>query len=143
MSLSQEDRLRIVTEAKTWLNTPWHHQAAVKRAGVDCAMFIRAVFVSCGLVPAFKVEPYPQQWALHHNDEWFLETLKTYGRVTVDTLPGNVIVWKFGRCYSHGGIIVEWPIIIHAYQPVKSVVYEDMSCSPLRLRSHKFCEVGT
>ncbi len=29
--------------------------------------------------------------------------------------PGDIVLWKFGRCFSHGAIIVEWPTIIHAY----------------------------
>jgi hypothetical protein len=26
-------------------------------------------------------------------------------------------VFRFGRTYSHGAIVVEWPIVIHAYIP--------------------------
>lgn len=29
-------RDEIVDEARTWLGTPWHHQARVKHVGVDC-----------------------------------------------------------------------------------------------------------
>ncbi len=30
-------------------------------------------------------------------------------------LPGDVVLWRFGRCYSHGAIVIEWPTVIHAY----------------------------
>lgn len=132
----------IVSETKTWLGTPWHHAARVKGAGVDCAMLIREVFVQVGLSPAFATWIYPEQWALHRGEEQFLQTLERFGRQTTETLPGNVIVFKFGRCYSHGGIIIEWPLIIHAFKPVRAVVYEDMSCSALRFRPHRFYEVN-
>ncbi len=30
-------------------------------------------------------------------------------------LPGDIALWRFGRCFSHGAIVVDWPIVIHAY----------------------------
>ena len=30
-------------------------------------------------------------------------------------LPGDVILYQWGRCMSHGAIVVEWPLLIHAY----------------------------
>ena len=30
-------------------------------------------------------------------------------------LPGDVIVYRYGRCVSHGALVVAWPQIIHAY----------------------------
>lgn len=35
----------IVTEAETWLNTPWQHQGNIKGRAVDCANFIAACVV--------------------------------------------------------------------------------------------------
>ena len=42
MRLSHELRLAIVSEAQSWVDakTPFHHRAAVKGAGVDCACII-------------------------------------------------------------------------------------------------------
>jgi cell wall-associated NlpC family hydrolase len=30
-------------------------------------------------------------------------------------LPADIALWRFGRCFSHGAIVVDWPIVIHAY----------------------------
>ncbi|HYL49488.1 MAG TPA: hypothetical protein VET84_09005 [Stellaceae bacterium] len=30
-------------------------------------------------------------------------------------LPGDIALWRFGRCFSHGAIVIEWPVVIHAY----------------------------
>ena len=30
-------------------------------------------------------------------------------------LPGDIALWRFGRCFSHGAIVVDWPVVIHAY----------------------------
>jgi NlpC/P60 family putative phage cell wall peptidase len=36
-------RGEVIAEARTWLGTPWHHQASVKGAGCDCIGFVRGV----------------------------------------------------------------------------------------------------
>ena len=46
--------------------------------------------------------------------------------------PGDMAVWKIGRAYAHGAIVVGWPLVIHAYQPEGRVVESDISLpSPL------------
>ena len=34
---------------------------------------------------------------------------------TRPVLPADIVLWRFGRCFSHGAIVVDWPIVIHAY----------------------------
>jgi cell wall-associated NlpC family hydrolase len=29
--------------------------------------------------------------------------------------PGDVALFRFGRCFSHGAIVVDWPVVIHAW----------------------------
>ncbi len=41
--MSPFTRAALLTEARTWIGTPWHHQAAVKGAGCDCIGFVRGV----------------------------------------------------------------------------------------------------
>lgn len=40
--------------------------------------------------------------------------------------PGDIAVWRFGRAFSHGAIVTEWPWIVHACL-VDSVRIEDVS----------------
>jgi cell wall-associated NlpC family hydrolase len=120
-------RQKVVDEAKTWLRTPWMHEARIKGAGVDCAMFIKEVFVSVGLVPQFDVGSYPTDWMLHRSEERFLFWLDQYGTPIESPLPGDVAVWRHGRTYSHGAIVLDWPLVIHAYRPERSVVLSDVS----------------
>ena len=39
-------REAVVTEAKTWIGTPFHHAARIKGAGVDCLMLLSRVSLS-------------------------------------------------------------------------------------------------
>jgi cell wall-associated NlpC family hydrolase len=118
-----------VAEAKTWVGTPWHHQADVKGAGIDCAMLIIRCFVDAGVVPAFDPRPYSKTWFLHRGEEKFLNIIRDCGgkEIAGPPEPGDLAMWKVGRLFAHGGIVVEWPIVIHAFAQACMVVYQDVS----------------
>lgn len=126
----REIRSVIVEEARTWLRTPWHHRARVKGAGVDCANILCAVYHAAGLVPEIKLPPYPIDWHLHQNEPTFLHHLLHYARPVADGLPGDIAMFKYGRHAAHGSIVVEWPVVIHAYRDERMVVLTNVSRSP-------------
>jgi len=117
----------IVNEVRTWLGTPYHHQARVKGAGVDCAMLLCEVFESCGMIPHIDPRPYPADWHLHQSEEKYLGWIKQYADPVPDgeePLPGDIVLYTFGRTVSHAGIVIDWPIIIHAYRGQGCVMAE-------------------
>ena len=131
-------RAAVVAEAKTWLKTKWMHHSCVKGAGVDCAHFLKAVFVNCGLISDFDLGPYPSDWMLNQSEERFLAQIKEHMVPTDAPLPGDVAVWKFFRCYSHGGIVIDWPTVIHAYARERCVTWGDASKYELAHRAPLF-----
>lgn len=123
--IDQEERDRFVNAAKSWLGTPYHHRAQVKGAGVDCATLIAACAYEAGLCPKLELPFYTFQWNVNQSDEAYLNVVRQYmHEVPTHTGPGDIVVWKFGKTFSHGAIIVQWPIIIHALVNDK-VTYED------------------
>ena len=130
-----EERAAVVREALSWLGTPWHHRARVKGAGVDCGQFLAAVFIHVGLVAPFPIAEYPQDWNLHRDAERFLETVQTSARrVLPPARPGDLVLFQYGRCISHGGIVVKWPGIVHAWRDA-GVVLDDVTINEeLRIR---------
>ena len=110
-------RQAVVNEAKTWLGTDYHHQGRLKGVGVDCAMILAEVFESVGMIPHISPEEenYPPDWHFHRSEERYLNWITDYAKETEIPLPGDVVLFQFGRCISHGGIVVEWPTIIHSY----------------------------
>ena len=49
-------------------------------------------------------------------------------------LHGDIAVWKIGRAYSHGAIVLLWPCIIHAAAaPVSACVLDNARGSALNL----------
>lgn len=125
----------VVQEANKWLRTPYHHQADVLGAGVDCAMLLIRVYHACGLIPDIDPRPYAPDWHLHRSEEVYLNSILKYADPVQEPLPGDIAAFKFGRCVSHCGIVVEWPVIIHAFRDERKVVYTDVSRSS-RLQEH-------
>jgi cell wall-associated NlpC family hydrolase len=111
-----DERKRVVEVAHQWLKTPYHHAARIKGVGCDCLTLLAEVFTEAELVPRIDVPYYPKDWHLHRDAERYLDGLLGYTReIEGPPLPGDVVLWKFGRCYSHGAIVVKWPVVIHAY----------------------------
>ncbi|STZ77340.1 NlpC/P60 family protein [Bergeriella denitrificans] len=133
-------REQIAAEAASWLGTPYHHQAMVKGAGVDCAMILVAVYGKFGLLPPdFDPRPYPQDWHLHRDAERYLGYLMQFGReITESELQkGDVAVWKFGRAFSHGGICLDGTGLIHSYIG-RGVVLDDRYQAELAHREVRY-----
>lgn len=108
-------RAAVVAEARTWLGTPYHHQGRIKGQGVDCAMLLLEVYHACGLVPYVDPRPYPPDWHLHRGQERYLEHVLQHAHAVDQPRPGDIALYQFGRCVSHGAIVAEWPQIIHSY----------------------------
>ncbi len=118
--LSADQRQQVLNAAHAWLRTPYHHQAAVKGAGADCAMFPLAVYKECGLIPAdYQAPGYSSQWHLHRSEELYLIEVEKLAveKLTSDIQPADFVIFKFGRTFSHGAIVVKWPLVIHSYIP--------------------------
>lgn len=118
-------RAAILAEAETWLLTPWHHKARVKGGGVDCGQYIIASYIGAKLVAHFETGDYPADWMLHRSEERYLGWVEKYLDPVDAPLPGDVVAWKYGHCFSHGAIVVEWPRILHAYRREGAVVWGD------------------
>jgi cell wall-associated NlpC family hydrolase len=122
-------RAAVVQEAMGWLRTPYHHQGNVKGAGVDCAFLLIRVYHAVGLIPDIDPRPYPMDWHLHRGEERYLRWVEEYARPVDEPQPGDIVLYQFGRCVSHGAIVVEWPTILHAYVG-EGCVLSDASNTP-------------
>ena len=133
-TLTDLQRSTIVAEALTWLRTPWHHGARLKGVGVDCAQILVAVYNDADIVENFYPEKYPIDWNLHKEDQRFMNYLLRYTEKTEVPLPADIAMFRYGRQPAHGAIVVQWPLIIHAYRPERMVVLTDLSTHPLMNR---------
>lgn len=130
-------RERVIAEAHSWLRTPYHHQGRIKGVGVDCATLLCEVYHAAGVTPFIDPTPYEPDWHFHRSTERYLAWLQKFGREVTAPQPGDAAVWKFGRCFSHGAIVIGGSQIIHSYIK-QGCVLADMNQSPLQGREVKF-----
>ena len=118
------DRAAVVAEALSWIGTPYRAAQRVKGrdGGVDCLTFVVEVFGRCGFDTSYyRATPYyPQDWHLHRDDERYLAGVLEYAREIPNGAddppePGDIVLFRFGRCFAHGGIVTGWPMIVHAW----------------------------
>ena len=132
-------RLTVIEEAVGWLRTPYHHMARVKGVGADCLTLLAEVYEKAGVIPHVEVPFYPPDWNLHRDAERYLEGVMRYAREapTRDNAdppqPGDIALFKFGRCFAHGAIVLQWPRLIHAWHNA-GVVYADATQGQLARR---------
>ena len=122
--IEQEQRDAVLAEAATWIGTKHHNGARLKGVGVDCGQFPLAVYEAAGLLPHIVPDRYPPDFHLHRDREWYKEIADANGkRIEGEPKPADFVLYKIGRIYSHGAIVVKWPQIIHAYIGV-GVIYD-------------------
>ena len=56
-------RADIVLAARSWIGTPYLHQASLKGAGCDCLGLVRGVWRDCVGAEPEPVQPYSPDWA--------------------------------------------------------------------------------
>jgi NlpC/P60 family putative phage cell wall peptidase len=122
-------RAGIVAAARAWVGTPYHVCADVKGVGCDCAMLLVRVYCDLGLVAPFDPRPYSSDWHLHRSDEVYLRLLLERAHEVAAPSPGDVVLFRYGRCFSHGGIVTAAaPLtIVHAFAGAGIVLEEELS----------------
>lgn len=130
-----ELRAAVVAAARSWRRTPYHHASAVKGAGVDCAFLLIEAFSEAGVIERFTPDPYPPDWHLHRSEELYVQTIERFASEfdwrQHTPQPGDIVVWKYGRTFSHGGIVSEWPNVVHAFAPYRMVDETPVPGSPM------------
>lgn len=117
---------KIVTAARRWLGTPFHHQGRVKGVGVDCAGLVIGVACELGIMD-IDVTGYG-----HRPDDREMERLV---RAHLDEIPlaevapGDVLLLLIDGHPQHLGILTDPGSgsgagvgLIHAYAPARKVV---------------------
>ena len=118
----------IVAEAMRWLGTPYHHRAKLRGVGADCAQLVLGVYAAVGLVADFDTGEYPPDWHLHREAERYLAIIAGLaGEIEpAKAGRGDVLLFRFGRCFSHGAIVIEGMRLIHANRRDRAVVMTDL-----------------
>lgn len=112
-------RAAIVAEAKTWLGTPYRHQASAKGAGCDCLGLVRGVWRALYGAEPERLAPYTPDWAEAMGEETLYDAAC---RALVETplsekCAGDVLLFRMAPSapMKHAAILVADERIVHAY----------------------------
>jgi NlpC/P60 family putative phage cell wall peptidase len=117
----------IVVLARTWIGTPYHHQASIKGAGADCIGLIRGVYRELHGREAQAVPAYTRDWAEGSGQETLLEAARRHLVEIAPNAaaPGSVLVFRYrgATIAKHAAILATRETMIHAMEgaPVSEV----------------------
>lgn len=133
----REARVRAETmrEALTWIGTPFRNCADVKgrAGGIDCAMLAVRSLIHSGRLEPFDPRPYSPHWFMHRSEEKLLGWIESKLGPRIETPQlGDLVVWQFGRCFSHVGILINPREVMHAYAVAGCALISRLSEDSLR-----------
>ena len=117
-STNKIPRRKIVETARSWLGTPYRHQASVRGAGTDCLGLLRGVYAELCGEPSEQPPPYQPDWYDVQRDDLLLRKAFEYLE-PVDLAmagPGDVLVFRMRKdmAAKHCGIMVYEGRMVHA-----------------------------
>ena len=128
----QERRQSVIAEARSFVGTPFHFGASVKGVGVACGPFLIACYAPFAREAGLTLPdppPFAADWHFHTRDERFCDVVASFCRRAIAPEPGDLALFRLGakdRPWSHGAIVLNWPMVIHA-QFRSGVEYADAS----------------
>lgn len=117
--ISLERTEQAVQIARTWLGTPYHHQACLKGVGVDCLGLMRGIYEEMYGVKSPEPINYSPDWGDADGNEAMLDAARAYLEpVPIDQLSAGYVVlirWQKHRVAKHSMIMTSPTTAIHAY----------------------------
>ena len=109
----------IIAEARSWIGTPYRHQASLKGVGCDCLGLVRGVWRTLYGEEPERMPAYSRDWA----EASLRETLAEAGTrhlmpVARDAMqPGDVVLfrWRTGFVAKHAAILTSEAEMVHAH----------------------------
>lgn len=111
---------RIVALARTWIGTPYHHQASARGIGTDCLGLVRGVYRDLYGIEAEQIPAYSRDWAEAARRETLLDAARRHlDEIAIpDATAGDILAfrWRQGMVAKHLGIIVAPGRMLHAFE---------------------------
>jgi NlpC/P60 family putative phage cell wall peptidase len=109
----------IVAETRSWIGTPYRHQASVKHVGCDCLGLVRGVWRNCVGREPEAPPPYAPDWAEARGRETLAAAaLRHLVRLPLNEFSGGDVLlfrWRDGYVAKHVAIATPDHTMIHAH----------------------------
>lgn len=115
----------VVSAARGWISTPYHHQASVRGIGTDCLGLIRGVYREVIGIEPEQAPGYSPDWGEVGADECLLQAaernLDCAQRTSIEA--GDVVVFRIrgGAIAKHAAIATSQSTMVHAVERVGTV----------------------
>lgn len=110
----------VVVAARTWIGTPYHHQASVKGVGADCLGLIRGVWREVQGEEAETPPGYSRDWGEVSGTETLIDAAARHMIAKGDAPPepGDVLIFRMraGSIAKHAAILATPATMIHAVE---------------------------
>jgi NlpC/P60 family putative phage cell wall peptidase len=112
-------RSLIVAETRSWIGTPYRHQASLKGVGCDCLGLVRGVWRALKGAEPELAPPYAPDWAEASGGE-ALAAAALRHLVAIapdDILAGDVLLfrWRAHLPAKHAAIVTAEALMVHAH----------------------------
>jgi NlpC/P60 family putative phage cell wall peptidase len=129
MTASTITRTAVVAEARTWIGTPYRHQASLKGVGCDCLGLVRGVWRAVIGPEPERAPPYAPDWAEASGTELLAQTAARHLVAISPSLPspasgeglgwgpGDVLLfrWRASLAAKHAAIVTAPDVMVHAH----------------------------
>lgn len=113
---------QVIAVARSWIGTPYRHQASLKLIGTDCLGLIRGVYREIYSAEPETPPPYAADWAEAGTAETLAEAARRHLlEISLNDLsPGDVALfrWRQGLPAKHAGIMTSASAMVHAQSGV-------------------------
>jgi NlpC/P60 family putative phage cell wall peptidase len=112
-------REKIVAETRSWIGTPYRHQASLKGLGCDCLGLVRGVWRAIVGDEPERAPPYAPDWAEATGAEALADAAARHliAIPSADFAPGDVLLfrWRANLPAKHAAIVTAPGKMVHAH----------------------------
>jgi len=116
--MSQGLKIHLCNTVKIWkdLKVPYQHRG-ITRNGCDCTGLIIGALRELGYLKNYELRNYSPDWNLHSKaDNYIVEEVSRFADKITQPDAGDLILFYFGRCVAHIGVMIENGLFIHCHR---------------------------
>ncbi len=120
LELRKDRAASVIAAARTWIGTPYHHQASMKGVGADCLGLVRGVYREVMDCEPEIPPPYTRDWGEVVSGEPLLSAAARHLTpiAVAHISPADVLVFRLrsGMAAKHCAILVSPQTMVHAME---------------------------
>lgn len=109
----------VVCVARSWIGTPYHHQASLRGVGTDCLGLVRGVWRELYGDEPERAEPYSRDWSASGEETLLAAARRNFAELDpADAKQGDVVVFRYraGLPAKHCGVLTGDECFVHALE---------------------------